>query len=509
MLARIGKLPLFLLMLGASGLMMFVPAGLAYSGADFHVGRSFLYSGTLLIAVFFLIAIALGDQHEMQTPLQHLRALFLSFTLLPVFLAVPFAEGLQTTTFFNAYFEMVSSLTTTGATVFGDPERLSPALHLWRGLVGWCGGLIMWIAAAAVFAPLSLGGYEVTTQGEPGQADTMRGQMQVADPMKRWQRTAAALIPIYAGLTLALWVMLLVLGDRPLVACMHAMAVMSTSGISPIGGLPEAGSGIPGEIVIFLFLFFALSRLTFSTDKGGAVGGFGQRRLFSDPEFRLGLIIVVLAPTLLFLRHWVGAYEVDEVRDVSAALLALWGSVFTVMSFLTTTGFESHEWHVATDWSGLHTTGIILMGLAIVGGGVATTAGGVKLLRVYVLYLQGYGEMQKLVHPSIVVASRKERQRIRRKGAVIAWVFFMLFAISLAVIVATLSGFGVDFEHAMLLAVSSLTTTGPLSQIADETPVLISTYSTSVKSVLCAAMVLGRMETLAIIALMSPELWQK
>lgn len=179
------------------------------------------------------------------------------------------------------------------------------------------------------------------------------------------------------------------------------------------------------------------------------------------------------------------------------------------MSFLTTTGFESADWQAAQDWSGLPTPGIILLGLAIVGGGVATTAGGVKLLRVYALYLQGYGEVQRLVHPSVVVGRRSDARRIRRKGAQIAWVVFMLFAMSIAVVSAVLSLLGVGFEEAFVLTIAALTTTGPLITVAAETPIDLAAQSDGVKLVLAATMVVARLETLAIVALMSPDLWQK
>jgi trk system potassium uptake protein TrkH len=184
--------------------------------------------------------------------------------------------------------------------------------------------------------------------------------------------------------------------------------------------------------------------------------------------------------------------------------------MFTVLSFLTTTGFESAEWDVARNWSGLGTPGFVLMSLALVGGGVATTAGGVKLLRVYALYLQGLGEMERLVHPSVVIGGRRAgARRIRRRGAVIAWVYFMLFAMSLAAITVVLAALGSNFEEALILAISALTTTGPLTQIATETPIAIFELNSAEKLILCAAMVLGRLETLAIIALMSPDLWHK
>lgn len=504
MLARLSRLPLFLLFVGISGFAMLVPAIYAGRLHDLHEARSFFYSAILVLFVVGLIALAMSDTGKPPRTVDMLVALFFGFTALPLVLALPFWWGLATTSYLNAYFEMVSSFTTTGATLFDVPGRLSPSLQLWRGLVGWLGGLMMWIAAAAVFAPLSLGGFEVTTRARHADIDGAQDHVGTAHPMKRWQRGAMTLIPIYSGLTLVVWVMLLVLGEEALTGLMHAMSVMATSGISPVGGVENAKAGIGGEVVLFLFLLFALSRTTFSTDTGSV----RRDNLLRDHEFRLGVMIVIAVPAFLFVRHWVGALEVNDLRDASAALRAAWGAVFTVLSFLTTTGFESVEWQTAQDWSGLSTPGLILMGLAIVGGGVATTAGGVKLLRVYVLYLQGYGEMQKLVHPSIVVG-RSSESRIRRKGAEIAWVFFMLFAMSLALITVALAGLGAGFEDALIMAVASLTTTGPLIAVAAETPIEMAAQTDAVKMVMCAAMVLGRLETLAIIALMSKELWHK
>ena len=100
--------------------------------------------------------------------MRQLMALFGAFAILPVYLAVPFYETLQTTSFVNSYLDMVSAITTTGIDLFRDPERLTPALHLWRAEGAWLGGLLMWVAAGAILAPMSLGGFEVTARGEPG-----------------------------------------------------------------------------------------------------------------------------------------------------------------------------------------------------------------------------------------------------------------------------------------------------------------------------------------------------
>ncbi|WP_433989136.1 Trk system potassium uptake protein TrkG (plasmid) [Pseudoseohaeicola sp. NH-UV-7] len=499
------NLPLFLLLVGCGSASMYVPAAYSLILTNHTDSRTFFYAGTLGLITTAMIAIAMSGRRSRHGTLGQLMSLFSMFAFLPVLLAIPFYDALQTTSFLNAYFEMVSAITTTGATMFEDPTRLSSGLHLWRAQVGWMGGLVMWIAASAILAPLNLGGFEVTARAQPGRMSEARGdRVGRSDPRTRLLRITIVLFPIYAGLTLVLWVLLLLGGDTSLVSLCHAMSVMATSGISPIGGVQNGASGFTGEAVMFLFMLFALSRLTFSTDTV-TTGGTG---ILSDPEFRIGMMLVIGVPVLLLLRHWMGSLEVREGDSLLKAAQAFWGSMFTVLSFLTTTGFESADWGTSQNWSGLSTPGLILMGLALTGGGVATTAGGVKLLRVYALYLHGLREMERLVHPSSVSGGGQRTRRIQRDGAYIAWIFFMLFALSLALVTVVLTALGVDFENAVVLSIATLSTTGPLIQSASEAPVSLVQLGPWAKGVLCAAMVLGRLETLAIIALLTPDLWR-
>jgi trk system potassium uptake protein TrkH len=179
------------------------------------------------------------------------------------------------------------------------------------------------------------------------------------------------------------------------------------------------------------------------------------------------------------------------------------------VSLLSTTGFLSSEWDTAQAWSGLATPGLVLLGLGLIGGGVATTAGGVKLLRVYALYMQGAREIDRLTHPSSVGGAGMATRRLRREGAYIAWVFFMLFALSLAAVSAALAATGVAFDEALVLTVASLSNTGPIAGVVLEAPASFAALDTAAKIVLAAAMVLGRLETLAIIALANPEFWRR
>ena len=506
MLARLADLSFIVILIGLGALAMLLPAAHAAAIDDHSTARAFFYSSILFLVFFAMIALATANYRIRRQGRSYLISILMAYSVRPVLLAVPFNQAVPDTRFFNAYVEMVSSLTTTGMTLF-EPERLPPSVHLWRAFVGWLGGFFVWVTAFAVMAPLNLGGFEVSSSREIGSGATA-GTLQIgraADASERLMRFASRLLPIYGGLTAVLWIALLIVGDSAFVAFCHALSTMATSGISPIGGVDQAGSGVAGEAIIMLFLLFALSRLTFAPDERAD----GWRSVVRDPELRFGLLIILALSTLLFFRHFAASFEDGLAVTPWEGLLGLWGAVFTVTSFLTTAGFESSHWATARAWSGLGSPGVLLLGLAVFGGGVATTAGGVKLLRVYALYKHGLREMEKLVQPSSIGGAGQAARRFRRQGAYVAWVFFMLFAMSIAGVTLALSLVAqVDFEEAMILTIAALSTTGPLTEVAGDAPVNLAALSDGAKAILSAAMILGRLETLAIIALLNPEFWR-
>ena len=501
------RLPFFVILMGLAALSMLVPALYGFATGEVDLAIVFVNCAGLLGFFTALIALASNSRQPRNQSRNHLLTLLAAFVFLPAVMAVPFYQALPATTFLNAYVEMSSAFTTTGATLFDDPARLPNILHLWRGQVGWMGGFFVLVTAIAVLAPLNLGGFDVIASADIQQSRAVRAaDYRMGNAGRRLLRTAARCLPIYAGLTALLWLLLMVQSDAPLVNLVHAMSTLSTSGISAANdGFAGQGAGWGGELVVALPLLLALTRHPFQPPSSMSL----RQRLFEDAELRLGLIVVISVPLILFFRHWVGALEVDEQDNLRAGLLAFWGSLFTTLSFLTTTGFESGAWQQARDWSGLEHPGLVLMGLALLGGGVATTAGGVKLLRAFALYAHGIREMDRLVHPTSVGGAGRSSRQLRREGAYLAWVFAMLFILSLAVTVLGFAITGEELEQAMALAVAALSTTGPVAQIALAEPVSFADLSNGAKAVLCAAMVLGRLETLVIIALFNPEFWRK
>lgn len=499
---RLVDAPFFVSLMGLGALAMLVPAVHALLIDDHETSRAFLYPALLFFIIFVMVALATTGMRIRRQGRSHLISIVGCLVVLPAMLAVPFSEAVPDTRFLNAYVEMVSSITTTGLTLF-EPDRLPPSVHLWRALIGWMGGFFIWVIAVAILAPLNLGGFEVTSDNEIGQG--AREASATVENAVRLRRFGARLLPIYVGLTAVLWLSLFMIGETPLVALCHAMSTLSTSGISPVGGLEGAATGWRGEVVILLFFVFALSRLTFLREERPE----GWWSLWYDPELRLGLLIGVVVAGLLFLRHWMVSFDEAIAVPFVEGLRALWGAWFTSMSFLTTTGFVSGDWDVARAWSGLGAPSVLLLGLAVFGGGVATTAGGVKLLRVHALYRHSVREMEKLVQPSSIGGAGREGRRFRRQGAFAAWVFFMLFALSIALVMMGFSLVGgVNFEEAMILTIASLSTTGPLTEVAGSAPVQLAALSDAARGLLVAAMVLGRLETLALIAFLNPEFWR-
>ncbi len=492
---------LVIMLLVASGLML-LPALQAARLEDWRIARGFLEHGIFFALLAMMLGFATMNRQPRVPDRYHLTTLLLAYLLLPWVLAAPFVALMPSIGLAQGYFEMLSCLTTTGATLFDRPQLVPEPLHLWRALVGWMGGLLVLTTAFAILAPLNLGGFEI---GQAGSARHAAGRSAgtVEEASQRILRTLGRVCPIYAGMTAALAVALMLAGDRAFVAWCHAMATLSTSGISPVGGLDGARSGRLGQAAIALFLLPAVSSrwLRF---------GPGRRPAprLSDPEIQLMLICVLGITVVLFLRSFLGAAEIDRQDNVVAALQAIWGSIFTVLSYLTTTGFDSADWRAMQIWSDLPDPGTLLLAVAVIGGGIATTAGGVKLLRIYALYRHGLREIQRLIHPNSVPQRGRGDQLISPGGARIAFIFLMLFLISIASVMMALAATGIEFERSLALAIAGLTTTGPAIGLLGS-GAGYSALPALGQAVFCVAMIVGRMEALVLIALLNPSFWRR
>ena len=496
---RLLDLPFLVILLGLASICMAVPAAYAVVLGNFPVARAFFYSGSVLFVVTTMVALATATRSFADAPRNQIASVVATYLLLPFVLAIPVHQAMPGLPFQNAWFEMLSCFSATGATLFDAPDLVDNPIHLWRAMVGWLGGFYGLLIAAAILAPMALGGIDLLAGRMPGKIGGGLQITKVAEPSQRLRHYFAVLFPVYGLLTLMLWVGLLIAGDTALIALSHAMGTISTSGVSAISGLGSSASGIAGEAIIAVFLCLAITRRLWP----GSFWAEGRLKIMQDPELRLAFGLVAVVTVVLVVRHAALAAETASMQSAIGTLRAIWGAAFTALSFLTTTGYHS------TSWPDLGSPGLVLLGLAMIGGGVATTAGGVKLLRVTALLRHGERELERIIHPHSIGGHGPVARRLRREGAYFAWIFFMIFGLSISGLVAALTLTGIEFHDALILAIACLTNTGQLATTVAVNPISYSTIGGAAQAILGIAMIMGRVEILAVLVLLSPKGWSR
>jgi trk system potassium uptake protein TrkH len=403
---------------------------------------------------------------------------------------------------------MVAAFTTTGGTAYYDPAGLPRAIHLWRGTVGWLGGLLTLTGAYVVLAPRRLGGFEIEAatwrMQEARRGSVIRLGTGTAPLEARVRRALRVILPIYGVLTAALGLLLSSAGQSEIEAIVHAMSILATSGISPnpdgFAGAPNLGA----EVLAGAFLVVAASRRVYAD-----AAEFGSRQPLSrDPEVWTMAALVAAVSVSLFLRHWIGALTLDLPGEPIDPLEAAWGMLFTALSFLTTTGFVSGFWETARDWSGWANPGLILLALAAIGGGAATTAGGIKLIRAYALMRHGLREIERIAQPYSIIGVGARTRSLIREGPTIVWTFMMLFIFAIVASVLALTALGLGFVDAVVGAISAISNTGPAFALVTERADGFAGLAEAERAVLAATMIVGRFETLALVALFNPDAWR-
>ena len=489
-------LPLLFQIFGLACSLMFVIAAFSLFTNLFREARIFFYVGLTGILVLSLLILGTSNRDLKETGVSQLFSLILSFLFLPIFLAFPTWIMLPSINWFDAYLDMVGALTTTGFVVL-EKEILSEPVHLWRALVAWFGGGLIWIAAFVILLPVNFGGLEIFSN-EKNEQNSIR-QLTPDERSMTLVKVSKKLIPIYLGLTIALWGCLTSLGTDGYTSLIRALSVISTSGISGPEKFELDGAGFKGELVIVLFLLVAISNNIIKI----FYKQLSLRGILSDTEIRLGLSVTIGATILFTLKQ---LSLVDFYNGLSGSFGNLfeiiWGNFFTVFSFMTTNGYVSAFWNSSLSTVDLSYTVVILMGLCLFGGGVATTAGGIKLLRISILFSAFSSETGKLLHPSSIAVTNNRLDGIKI-SVFMAWIFFMLFMVSTATLTIILTVFELRFEDAFLIAVACVTTTGPIIEMVELDNFLITDLSIISKIALIIGMVLGRLEILVALSLIT------
>ena len=389
----------------------------------------------------------------------------------------------------DAYFEAISGLTTTGATVFVGLDAMSPAILLWRALLQWSGGLLSIVLAVSLISHLGIGGMAVFHSALPrGEGGSLPARM---------LQSARDLFWVYVVLTLLGAVALWAGGMSAFDGLCHAFAGISTGGFSTRDD--SIASFREPLVELVLMGVMLLGALNFTVHWAALYGHF---RAFRENIgiYYLGLALAAL--TLIVLT--MGAFGGSGQDFVSMFRVG----IFTAVSALTTTGFTNSM--VGEDVAMMTALPpILIIGLVLAGGTLASTTGGIRLNRIAVLFKQAQRELLRLTYPHGVRVLRMGNMRIENNIIWSVWSFFFVFVLALAALALTLASLGLDPETAIAAATVSVANAGPLLHAIVPGAPGYDEMSQGVKTALIVGMLAGRVELLALLSLLNPAFWSR
>ena len=413
----------------------------------------------------------------------------LAWTLLPLVASLPLtlACGLagRPISFTHAYFEAVSGLTTTGATVFTGLDALPVSVNVWRTLLQWIGGMGILILAVAVLPMLGVGGSQLFKA-------EAAGPIRDTKLTPRMTGTAKGLWGVYATFSIACLLAYWLAGMAPLDALMHMFSTVSLGGMSSHDSSFGYFASPLLEWIAVLFMLLASCNfaLYFVAMRRGNLRGF-----MGDPEMRATLGTMVGVGLLVAFMLWLkGMYEPLE---------ALRQGLFHTVSVSSTTGYASSDylgWPVFAP--------VLMLMLSGVATSAGSTGGGIKMVRMLILVKQAQRELTRLVHPNAVQPVHLGGRVVGSPMIFSVLAFMLVYAATLIILSMVLMMTDLDPVTAFSAVMASLHCTGPGLGAVGPT----STYAvlTDFQVWVCTlAMVLGRLEILSFLALLTPAFWRR
>ncbi len=382
----------------------------------------------------------------------------------------------------DAVFEAVSGLTTTGATVITGLDTLPRSILYYRQQLQWLGGMGIVVLAVAVLPLLRVGGMQLYRAETPGPLKDTKLTPRIAE-------TAKALWGVYVGLTLLCLLGYWGAGMSLFDAVGHAFSTVAIGGFSTHDA--SLGYFHSPRIETVALLFMLLSGINFALHFE-ILRTRRPRIYLSDSEVRVYLgVIAVVAMGVSGYLWWHGGLD---------SRAAVRHGLFQTVSFLTTTGFTS------TDYGGWPPfVQVLLIFAAFVGGCAGSTAGGLKVIRVLLLYKQGVREILRLIHPQAEIPVKVGRMPVSPRVVEAVWGFFSLYVVSFAAIMAAMMAFGLDQVTAFSAVAACLNNLGPgLGEVTAG----FMTMPDGVKWLACFAMLLGRLEIFTLLVLLTPAYWR-
>lgn len=470
------------LLVATLGASMFLPMLV-----DLAEGRGhwpvFLESAVITIMFGGLIALSCANAVREGLSIQQTFLLTTGvWVALPVFGALPFVLGATQSTYTDAFFEAMSGLTTTGSTVLSGLDDMPKGLLLWRGLLQWLGGIGV-IVMAMVFLPeLRVGGMQIfRSEG----FDTM-GKI-----LPRATQISSSISTIYVSLTLACALGYLLTGMDAFDATVHAMTTVATGGFANYDASFGAFGPVAEYVCVVFMLLAALPFVRFvqmSTTRNVAP-------LMQDSQVRaFFLTAAVLVLGMALWRMLVqGTADEESFRKV----------LFNMVSVLTGTGYASQDYGM---WGSFAVMVFFFVGL--IGGCAGSTACSVKIFRYQLLISSIKTQVSRIRSPNGVFMPRYEGRPVAEDVMSSVISFFVFFVVTMGVLAVLLSLTGLDFITSVSGAATAIANIGP--GLGDQIGPAgnFAGLNDTAKWILSCAMLLGRLELLAVYALFTVSFWR-
>ena len=469
---------ILLVVLGTSMLAPYFLQIILKEGSHSFISSSFV---TIFIGVLFILA---NLEKEFRLNLKQ-TFLFssLAWIMVATFGSIPFLLSTQDFTFSEAFFESMSGITTTGATIISDLDNSPKSILLWRAIMQWLGGIGIVVMAITILPLLKVGGMQLFKMEGPDSTEKI---------LPRTIEVATVIISTYIVLTLMCGFFYWIFGMTIFDSVSHAMTTIATGGFSThndsIGFFKSSNIEIVASIFIILGSIPFISYLKFTK---------GNRKIFfKDVQIRGLIYLLVISVIIMFLYLLIINYEsslFDKVRISS----------FNVISILSGTGYVTDDFGL---WGKFSLIFFLL--LMFIGGCAGSTACGIKIFRLQMLLIFLKNQIKKLISPNSVIIAKYNNQKISDDfiNSVIIFIFTFLFIFLIIAMLLSISG--LDFITSISGAASSISNVGPgLGDIIGPNGNYKAIPDIS-KWILSAGMLLGRLELFAVLVLFFPSFWR-
>jgi trk system potassium uptake protein TrkH len=448
--------------------------------------QAFGYSlGATLASALFLWLITFHERRELQVR-DGFLLVALVWTVLPAFATLPLLLSLPELRFTDAYFEAVSGLTASGATVLSGLDKLPPSINLWRGFMIWLGGMGVIVLAVAILPLLGVGGSQLFKAETPTPMKDTKLTPRIAE-------TAKGLWLVYVGFTAACITAYWLAGMSGLDALMHGFTTMGLGGFSTHDASYAYWNSPAIEAVAIAFMLVAA--MNFATHFL-AWRRAGLQAYRKDPEAKAMIAVLALA-VLLVAGYLVltGVYE-----DFGTALRY---SAFNVVSLATTTGYANTDYGQWPIFAPL-----LMLFLSSFASCSGSTGSGMKMVRAQILFKQIFRELLRTIHPRVYSPVKLSDATVSNATVFAVLAYLFMYVSSVVALTLLLTASGLDVISAFSAAVASLNNTGPgLGQVGPAT-----TYAnlTDTQTWICSfAMLLGRLELFTLMVVLTPAFWRK